>query len=126
MESSDDRVEIEPDDGGASGKQGAHCRLADAGSSPGDPCDLAREGSRLAPSLQLRLLEIPVLDVEDVLRGQRLVALDRLGPEDDVDRVLVELLDDPRFLRGAAEARKPESGLEHDARCRVEDDLALL
>ena len=44
--------------------------------------------------LQLRLLEIPVFDVEDVLRRQRLVAAERLGAQDDVHRVLVDLLDD--------------------------------
>jgi hypothetical protein len=97
--------------------------IPEAGAS--DECDFAGVGERLAGEPQLRLLEAPVFDVEQVLRRQRHVAAERGRARDHVDRMRVDFTGDRRVLRRAADGAYAELGVEHDARRRVEHRLAL-
>ncbi len=111
---------------GAALEEGLDARLADARRRAGDERDLAGERGRRARLAQLGLLEVPVLDVEGVLLIERAPAAERLGAQDDVDGVLVELFHDRRVLRRAAGGDEAELGVEHHARRRIEHGLLLL
>ena len=83
----------------------------------------ARQLGRLAGPLQLRLLERPVLHVEEVGGGQRAIATEMiLGPLEYGDGVVVDVGRDLRVLHRATDREHPELGIEDDPRCRIEVD----
>ena len=71
-------------------------------------------------AFQLRLLEAPIFEREQIALGQRLVAADGLGVGDDLDRVLGEVGGDRGVLRRAAQAEQADARHQHDARAAVE------
>ena len=93
-------VEVEHGDGGALRCEGLGGGLADAAAGAGHHRHLAGEGLGHR-TLQLGLLQAPVLDVEQVGLGQRLEAADRLGVGDDLDRGLGEVGGDGGILARA-------------------------
>src|SRR6185503_16435110 len=86
----DRRVAVEADHRGAALEKRGDARLADARRCAGDERDLAAEDRRRARLAELRLLEVPVFDVEEVFLADSAPAAERLGAQDDVDRVVVE------------------------------------
>ena len=84
------RVEIQTNDGGALLQQEFRAGATDAGRRPGNQRDLAGERWRRCLS-EFGLLQIPVLDVEDVLGREGTVATEFCGVEDDFDGVPVDV-----------------------------------
>ncbi len=79
VKTGDGGIDVEPDDRRAARQQRIHAGLADAGGGAGHQRDFAGEHRRLAAALELGLFQVPVLDVENVLRRQRLLAAERVA-----------------------------------------------
>src|SRR5439155_24646681 len=73
----DPSVDVEAHDGGPAVEQRFGGGAPDAGGGPGDERDLPRKRRRRAVPVQLRLLELPVLDVEQIALGARLPIIER-------------------------------------------------
>src|SRR6185437_13389483 len=108
--------------GGAVPREEPGRRRADGAAAAGDERDLAGERLHLALA-ELRLLQRPVLDVEEIGLRDRFEAADRLGGGHRLDRALGEVGGDLRVLDAAPEAEEAKPRDEDDARHRVE--LAL-
>ena len=92
---------------------------ADRPGAAGDDRDLA--GERFLGGLaELRLLQGPVFDVEEVGLADRLEAADRLGIGHGLDRRFSNVGGDPRVLGTAPEPEQAEPWYQNDARHRVE------
>src|SRR5436190_771211 len=83
---------------------------------------IAGETGGLARSAELGLLEVPVFDVEDVSRGQRLPAAERRRARDDVDRMVIDVGGDGDFLGRATHRAEAQLRIEEDPRGRIEHD----
>ena len=92
---------------------------ADRARGPGDQRHLPGERRLLRPS-ELRLLEAPVLHVEEVRVAERGVAADRVGERLGAERVLGDVGRDARFLLGAPGGEHADTGHEDDAREGIE------
>ena len=116
-------IDVENGDGGALRGQSLGRRGADRAGA-GHQRDLP--GERLHHrALQLRLLEAPIFEREQIALGQRLVAADRLGVGHHLDRVLGEVGGDRRILGGAPEPEQADARDEHHARGAVELGLGV-
>ncbi len=71
-------------------------------------------------AFQLRLLQAPIFEREQIALRQRLVAADGLGIGDHLDRVLGEVCGDARILSAAPEAEQADAGHQHDSRAGIE------
>src|SRR4029077_14208977 len=89
------RVHVDQQDLRARARQLARAALADRPRAAGEQRHLARERRNLALA-ELRLLEAPVLDVEQVAFRQALVAAERAGPDLRAHSVLRDVRRDPR------------------------------
>ena len=93
------RVEVQAHHRGALLQQELRAGAADSRGRSGDQGDLAGEWRPGALSGELGLLQVPVLDVEDVLGGEGAVATQVAGVEDDLDGVPVDVRGDGRVGR---------------------------
>ena len=115
-------VAVEDRDGGAFGGKGA-CRSGpDATAATGDHHDLPGK-RRIAGLAEFGLLQRPVLHVEQVGFGNRLVAADGFGIGDDAHGVHRQIGGNARGRHGAADAEQAEAGDQHHPRIGVERDL---
>ena len=78
-------------------------------------------GQRLGDrALQLRLLQAPIFEREEIARRQRLVAADPFGVGDHAHRVLGKIRGNMGVLRRAAQAEQADPRHQHDTRARIE------
>jgi len=107
-------------------EQSQHAGLANARSRARDERYFAGERRRRAALLQLRLLEVPVFDIERVPLVERAPGAERFGAQDDVDGVLIELFDDGGIARRAASRCEAKRRIEHHAWRGIEHRLLFL
>ena len=112
--------DVEPDHGRALAPECLGCRPTDTRSRAGDQDDFACERRGRALALQLRLLELPVLDVEEVRLGQRDPAIQHLRPLDRVEGVQRDVACDQRVARRAARRENAELAVEYNPWRRVQ------
>ncbi len=93
--------------------------LADAGAGANDDDDLARQLFLGGHTLQLRLFEQPVFDVERLLLRKRNVSVDRLGAAHDFNRAVVELSGHAALGLVLAPRDQADAGDEHHGGIRV-------
>ena len=115
-------VDIEQRHFGA-GRRERLCRCkADGARGAGDGDNLPRQ-RQLLGAAELRLLERPVFDVEQIGLRQRLEAADGLRIGDGGNRGLGEVGGDARVLLAAAEPEQADAGHQHHARRGIEHGL---
>ena len=109
-------VEVGEHHARALGRQPLGDRLADARSGAGDEGDAPGQRARLGPTLELGLLEPPVLDAELLRLADRGVGGDRFGAAHHVDRVEIELRRHACRLLVGAVREHADAGHQHDRR----------
>ena len=108
----DGGVGVHPHDRRPFGQEGGGGGPADAAGGAGDEGDLAGEGRRRRAAAELGLLQVPVLHVEQVGRGDGPVAAEGGGVGDHLHGVAVDVLHDGRVPGRAAGADHPQLGVE--------------
>ncbi len=72
-----------------------------------------------AAGAQFRLLQLPILHIEDIAGRQGAPAAKLLGTLDDLHGVVVDVGDNASFLGTLADAQHAELRIEHHPRCRI-------
>ena len=98
---SDRGAAVQRDDRRTSAQEGIDAGAADSGGRARYEHDFAGERGRGSGPVQLGLLEIPVLDLEQVALAHSAPAAQRLGAQNDVNRMVVEVLDNGGVLCGS-------------------------
>ena len=98
----------------------------DPGRRTRDQDDLAGELAGRRSTSELRLLQVPVLHVEDVALGQCDPPFEQLRALDDVDRVDVQVLDDTGLGCAPSRSQQAELRVENHAGRRIEHAEARL
>ena len=96
------RINVQRDDRSAALEERTDGCSTDSRCTTGHQCNFTGELGRLACKLEFCLLEVPVLDIENVARGQRLVFAERRGTLNDLDIMFVELARDDRVAIAAS------------------------
>ena len=121
----DGGIDVETGNGRAARKQRLDTGLADARGRAGYECDLAGEYWRSSAASKLRLLQIPVLDIENVSRRKRAPTAEQLRLLDDLQGMRIDVEDHRRVLGAAPGGADPERGIEDHPRRIVEHGLGL-
>ena len=115
-------VDIQQRHFGAGRRERFRGRKSDRTRSTGDDGDLSRQRQLLCAA-ELRLLERPVFDIEQIGLRQRLEAADGFRIGDGGNRGFGEIGGDVRVLLAAAEPEQADTGHQHHARRGIEHGL---
>ena len=112
-------VEVDADDVGTLSNKAMRGLLTDAGACTNDDHDLPGEFFFRRHTLELGLLQQPILDVECFLLRQRDIGIDGLGTAHHFDRAIVKLSRHAGFGLILAPGNHAQTGDEHHGRVRI-------